>query len=258
MRSHISFSEMKTWNECPFKHKLIYIDDIKNFVGNEYTAFGTAIHFACEKAVVDEETNLVDTFNSKFLEEIKHLIEKKVELRKDLISQMRKQAENLLSFVIPSLKKNFVDFEVVSVEEELYENLEYSDLKFKGYIDLVIKTSDGKYHVIDWKTCSWGWDSKKKTDRIINYQLTLYKHFFAAKHGIDPKNIETHFALLKRTAKNNNVEIFRITSGPKKINNSLKLLEKSIYNIRNKNFIKNRLSCTAKFQCEFYKTQHCR
>ena len=32
---------------------------------------------------------------------------------------------------------------------------------FKGFIDLVVKTPDGKYHIIDWKTCSWGWDAQR-------------------------------------------------------------------------------------------------
>ncbi len=63
---------------------------------------------------------------------------------------------------------------------------------------------------------------------MTTYQLTLYKHFFAKKHNIDPNNIETHFALLKRTAKSNNVEIFNVTSGQKKTENALKFLEQSI------------------------------
>ena len=71
---------------------------------------------------------------------------------------------------------------------------------FKGFIDLVIKTPDGKIHVIDWKTCSWGWNAQKRADPMTTYQLTYYKHFYAQKFGVDPKDIETHFALLKRTS----------------------------------------------------------
>jgi len=258
MRKHISFSELKIWNECPYKHKIVYIDEAKKFLGNEYTAFGTAMHYVCENVVVDDKADLLHIFNTKFLEELKLLTEKKVEIRKDLIGKMRSQGKNMLSFILPSLKKTFANFEVISVEESLFETLEESNLKFKGYIDLVIKTPDQKYHIIDWKTCSWGWDSKRKTDRMTTYQLTLYKYFFAKKHDIDPANIETHFALLKRTAKNNNVEIFRVTSGPKKTDNSLKLLDKAIYNIKKSKFVKNRLSCTGGYGCEFYKTEFCR
>jgi len=89
---------------------------------------------------------------------------------------------------------------------------------------------------------------------MVVYQLVFYKHFYALKHNIDPANIETHFALLKRTAKDNNVEFFRVTSGPKRIENSLKLLNKALYNITNNRYIKNKSSCS---RCAFYKTEHC-
>ena len=35
-------------------------------------------------------------------------------------------------------------------------------------------------------------------------------------------------------------------------------VNKAVYNITNNNHIKNRLSCTSGFGCEFYKTEHCR
>jgi len=258
MRKHISFSELKIWNECPYKHKLVYKDKIKEFLGNEYTAFGTAIHYVCENIALNKSKNMLDEFNQKFLDELKILTEKKVDLKRDLVQDMRSQAENILKYILPELNKTFSNFEVVSVEEELYIPIEDTDIMFKGFIDLVIKTPDGKYHVIDWKTCSWGWDSKKKADRITSYQITLYKKFFALKHNLDPKDIETYFALLKRTAKSNNVEIFRVTSGSKKTDNAFNLLNKAVYNISKDKHIKNRLSCTSGFGCEFYNTEHCR
>ena len=261
MRKHISYSELKTWDECAYKHKLVYIDKVKNFQGNEYTAFGTAVHEVCEKSVLKEikidKASLMDCFNKKFLQEIQELITKKVELKKDLIKDMRLQASDLVEYIIPELNKTFKEYEVVSAEEELYETIDNQNKKYKGYIDLVLKTKDGKYHVIDWKTCSWGWDSRRKVDTITTYQLAFYKHFFSKKHNIDPKNIETHFALLKRTAKKNKVEIFKTSSGQKKIENSLKLLNKAVYNIENGNFLKNKLSCTSGYGCEFYNTKHC-
>ena len=158
----------------------------------------------------------------------------------------------MLSHILPAVKNTFESFEVVSVEEDLYLPIQ-NNKKFKGYIDLVLKIND-TYHIIDWKTCSWGWDMKRRTDRMTTYQLTLYKHFFAKKHNIEPSKIETHFALLKRTAKKDNVEIFRVTSGSKKTENALKLLDKALYNMDKNVFVKNRLSCR---RCEFYKTEYC-
>ena len=52
--SHISYSELKVWAECPFKHKLNYVDKIRKFIGNEYTAFGRSLHSLCEHMVQDQ------------------------------------------------------------------------------------------------------------------------------------------------------------------------------------------------------------
>ena len=92
---------------------------------------------------------------------------------------------------------------------------------------------------------------------MTTYQLTLYKHFFVTKMGIDPKDVETHFALLKRTAKRKRVEFFRVTSGAKKTTNALKALSTALYNIKKKRYIKNRLSCTGGYGCKFFNTEHC-
>ena len=248
---HISFSALKKWNDCPFAYKLAYVDGIKKFFGNEHTAFGTAMHSSCEDEINGVE---VKTFDEYFLEELKKLPED-MELNKKLVSQMRDQGKILQPLAIPALKKFFEDgYELVATEEQLYESIENHEHQFKGFIDLVLKTPDGKYHILDWKTCSWGWDARRKSEPMTTYQLTFYKHYYAQKLGIEPSDIETYFALLKRTAKTNNVEIFRVTSGNKKTNNALNLLEKALYNIENKTFIKNRLSCN---RCEYQNTPEC-
>ena len=160
--------------------------------------------------------------------------------------------------MLPKLKEHFQSFEVVSVEEQLLEPItefDSYDTNFKGFIDLVIKTGDDKYHIIDWKSCSWGWSAQKKSDPMTTYQLTYYKNYFSKKHNIDAKNIETYFILLKRTAKKENVEILRVTSGHKKTQNSLNILQNAVINIERNNYIKNRLNCKY---CDFYQTEHCK
>ena len=261
--SHISFSEFKNWITCPFYHKLVHVDKIKSFRGNEYTAFGTAIHEVCERSVLSKKDVLdpVKIFVEKFNEEIESL-KNEMTISEETKNTMTSQAKTIIPSILPKLEEYFGEYEVVSTEEDLYLPINFFDKQkynFKGFIDLVLKTSYGKYHVIDWKSCSWGWDRKKRSDKILSYQLTFYKYFFAQKHNIDPKKIETHFALLKRTAKSNNVEIFRVTSGNKKTNNALNLLTKALYNISNKNYIKNRTSCHNSWgPCEFYKTKYCK
>ena len=254
---HISFSELKNWAKCAYYHKLVNIDKLKGFVGSEHTAFGSAIHEVCEQRVLGRLLQGSESarFTEAFEKEIYDLLSDGVELDQQLVTEMEQQGKELAGMPVPALSEYFGDYEVVSAEEKLYEPIEGVEYLFKGFIDLVVKTTDGKYHILDWKTTSWGWDSRRRSDPMVTYQLTLYKNYFARKHNIDPKMIETHFALIKRTAKKDHVEIFRVTSGPRKTENALKLLNKALYNIQRKKHIKNRLACRG---CEFHKTEHCR
>jgi hypothetical protein len=249
---HISFSALKDWNFCAWYHKLTRIDKIGGFEGNAYTAFGNAIHEVCEKKLLKEQVEEDDFFLERFEY---FLSELSGEQDEKLVSEMREQGKQILPEIEDALEDYFGEYEVLGSEIPLAERIKDEDkFIFRGFIDGVVATPDGKVHIFDWKTCSWGWDAKRRNSPMTTYQLTLYKHYFAKKMDIDPKNIETHFALLKRTSKKDRVEFFRVTSGPRKTENALKLLKKALYNIKNKRYIKNRLSC--KF-CEFNKTEHC-
>ncbi len=254
----ISYSEFKTWKECPFKHNLSYVEGMRSFKGNLYSAFGTAIHEVCESILLKKEKDLESTFNESFEREILASKALGVEIDPKLKAELQLQASPIYSELEKALKDKFGKFEVFSVEEPLYEKIEEFesyDRSFKGFIDAVLKTEDGNYHIIDWKTCSWGWPSQKKSDPIVNYQLTFYKNFFCKKNDIDPKKVKTMFVLLKRTAKKERIEFLEVTSGAKKTGNSLKLLENAVINIENNVKIKNRLSCKY---CDFYKTENCK
>ncbi|HBY70160.1 MAG TPA: hypothetical protein DEG69_21840 [Flavobacteriaceae bacterium] len=72
--------------------------------------------------------------------------------------------------------------------------------------------------------------------------------------GIEFNNIDTHFVLMKRTAKKNIIELVEVNNGEQKVNNALKVLENTAYNVDSGNFIKNKLSCS---KCDFHKTVHC-
>jgi ATP-dependent exoDNAse (exonuclease V) beta subunit len=251
---HISFSELKNWSFCPFYHKLTYLDKLKGFAGNEYTAFGTAIHTVCENKLLKNSADPYEEFKAEFIEEISKLPED-LELNEKLIVDMGSQAESIIPQIEPALSEYFKDgYTVLDTEESLMEPIGDTEYNFKGFIDAILKTPDGKIHLIDWKSCSWGWDARRRADPLVNYQLTFYKIFYAQKHNLDLKDIETHFALLKRTAKKDNVEIFRVTSAAKKQGNAMTLLNKGLFNIQKKNFIKDKRSCA---KCEFHRTKHC-
>jgi ATP-dependent exoDNAse (exonuclease V) beta subunit len=259
LSNYVSFSGVKDWKFCPHYFKLTRIDKVYKFEGNIHTSFGTAIHEAVEFLLLNERVSdknyLLNETNKKFLWSFKKMLsglDEKPDLK--LVEEMKKQAPLIFKGVLPQLRKEFGNFTVISTEEQLnipLEEYKLNEFQFKGFIDLIIKTEDGKYHVIDWKTCSWGWNMKKKTDPMVNYQLTYYKHFYAKKAGIDLKDIETYFILLKRTAKKENVEVYRVSSGQRKMTSALTLLENAVHNIDHGNHVKNKTSCR---QCPVWKT----
>ena len=258
---HLSFSAVKDFSFCPHYYKLSRVDKIKPFTGNIYTAFGTAIHSTCEEMLLKSfQIRQNDFFYRQFYYELKKLDKEILESYDEgELEKFIEQGYSILSEFPSFMNSTFGNYKVISTEEQIRCNISLQeqtvhDYDFLGFVDCVIKTADGKYHVIDWKTCSWGWDARRKSDTMTTYQLSYYKHFYSEMSGIPVGDIDTHFVLLKRTNKKNIIELVKVANGSKKINNALKLLENTAYNVDNENFVKNRLSCS---KCDFYKTEHC-
>ena len=99
----ISYSEFKNWTECPYRHKLIYVDKLPYFSGNEYTAFGTAIHKACEEKIPNREVDAYSVFQSSFIDELRELKEENHEFNKKLVLDMRNQAKLICDNIFSSV-----------------------------------------------------------------------------------------------------------------------------------------------------------
>ena len=120
---HVSYSEIKLWNECSHKHKLQYIDKIDGFKGNLHTAFGTAIHSVCERGLLDGNLDREECFVNAFTEELNSLKNKEVEIDEVLLEQMLGQYEPIITHFEEELYDYFGDFELISTEEKLYEDI---------------------------------------------------------------------------------------------------------------------------------------
>ena len=267
-KSHVSFSEIKCWKECSFRHKLMHVDKIDVFEPSPYLDFGTAVHEGCETLL---ETKQVD--REKLIKDIETAWEKN---GFDDPSWVEKQpgwykykpvktwvewANNMWSDVLPFLDEEFEGWEVVKAEEELYEPIKGTDVKFKGFIDAIIKVPKTRgegynYWIIDWKTAqSYGWRREKKQDILMTSQLMLYKHFWSIKHDIPLKDIRCGFILLKRGAKPGKVcELVKVSAGQKSIDKSLKIMRSMIKMVKKQFNLKNRNSCNY---CPYSGTPHC-
>ena len=47
-KPHVSYSEVSTYQQCPFRHKLAYIDGLSVFEPSPYLDYGTIVHDAVE------------------------------------------------------------------------------------------------------------------------------------------------------------------------------------------------------------------
>jgi len=288
--AYLSYSALSQWVKCPFKHDLIYGQKIRLFKGNIHTAFGKAVHETIEYILnekiplsdIDKRSKQIQScFSKLFKREIAKLPDEEREKvfntpeGKHLTKDMFRKGGKLSRFSVRQLHADFPGFQVLGVEDQIMEPIielpdsqfnfrgivDKANFDFRGYLDLAIKTPDGNIHIIDWKTTSWGWDAEKKSDKMLTYQLTFYKHFYSLKYDVDPERIQIHFGLVKRTAftKNNQpkkdvIEIFEIKCGARKIRNALNVLNQAVYNIHKGNIPKNKLSCGG---CEYRRTKWC-
>ena len=267
-KQHVSFSEIKCWKECSYRHKLIHIDKLNVFKPSPYLDFGTAVHEGCESLL---ETKTVDRL--KILKDVTNAWEEhgfgEPEWYEPMpgwykhvpVEEWCQWAENMWDDVPPFLDETFPGWETVAAEEALYEGIDGCDIKFKGFIDAIIKVPKTRgeghlYWILDWKTAqSYGWRRDKKQDILMTTQLILYKHFWAKKHDVPLKDIRCGFVLLKRGGKPGKIcELVKVSVGPKSLERAIKIMTGMIKTVRSGMSIKNRMSCTY---CDFYQTKHC-
>jgi hypothetical protein len=160
--------------------------------------------------------------------------------------------------------------------EEPISRTDGLDIKFKGYIDMVIKTKSKRgetiLYICDFKTAGWGWPMEKKQDKELHFQILLYKYFFCKKHGLDPDNVRTAFVLLLRAprpvARGSKVlqvpvQFMPISAGPVSVDRAVTELNKDITQLKKRfdsgTLIKNHKNCIDDWdeRCPYLGTEHC-
>jgi hypothetical protein len=274
-KAHLSFSEIKMWKECSWKHKLFHIDKINLQEESPHLYYGTIVHGAIEDFLQKREMNIDET-----LQTLSEVWEQYGFDSNDFIHSQTKRAKrdgwnykhmpliewqasarNCLQTLPNFLDENFSFWRTIDVEHELYEQVDgLNEIRFKGFIDAILLTKDDKGRkkvwMLDWKTASpRGWDSQKQRDFMMQAQLMLYKTFWAVKMELDLKDISCAFVLLKKNTKPEKcIQMIPVSVGPKAVEKSQKLLRSAAKGIQSGIALKNRDSC--KF-CEYRGTVHC-
>ena len=273
-KPHVSYSEVRTWKECPYRHKLTYIDKIEVDDPSQYLDYGVILHEHLENflktreiSVENLKSDLANAWKEKGYD-TKEYIAKLTENAKargedprilDPLPKWLQWAENSITAIPEFMEENFPNWKTISAEHQLYEDIPADDIKFKGFIDAVIecdyRKNKRKVWILDWKTApAYGWHSRKRQDFLVQAQIALYKKFWRTKFDYDCNNVGAGFVLLKRGAKKNPVDVFKVSVGPKTEEKSEKLLRSMLKTVRAGLYIKNRNSCKY---CPFYNTDHC-
>ena len=251
-KPHVSYSEIRTWKECSWKHKKFHIEKIDLSTPSPFLFFGTIVHAACEEYLKTRvmhkeiaEKAIRDAWENNSFESVEEWVQNALNIMEDLPA---------------FLDETFPGWECVSAEEALYEAVTSHDIIFKGFVDAIIKVpvkgEKSKYWMIDWKTSGpAGWRVEKQRDFLVQAQLALYKYHWMRKKEMDSKDISCGFVLLKKGAKlGKTCQLIEMSAGPKTMEKAAKLMTDMVATVRKGIAIKNRLSCTY---CEYKGTPHC-
>jgi CRISPR/Cas system-associated exonuclease Cas4 (RecB family) len=176
----ISYSRVNAYLFCPYKYKLIYLDNLHISINADIT-FGHIIHKTLEKFHVGKEQSydmLFESYddawrNDGFVDP-------------QQIFEYYECGRRMLANYYKSF--NASDTEVLYVEKAFDANI--GKYKFIGVIDRIDRYPDGRYEIVDYKTHTKIWE-QERVDKDL--QLTFYAYACKNVFGFDPDEISVYF-----------------------------------------------------------------
>ena len=242
----ISYSQFALWCQCPYSWKLQYVDKALPFTDNIHTLFGTSMHEVLQEYIKVMYTDSIKEADKLILhEELEDRLKKnfmEIKMRnggeefcsKDEMTEFYNDGLRILEFFKRKRGDYFSKkgYELLGIETALNYDLP-NNLKFKGFIDLIIKDNiRNRIKIIDIKTSSWGWNKYTKADKNKTDQLLLYKSFYAKQFDVPLDRIDVEYFIVKRKLYENTdfpqkrVQKFVPANGKPSINKVLMRLQK--------------------------------
>lgn len=233
-----SYSKISTFEQCPYKYKLIYRD--KNFISDPSIAtdFGTLIHYIEEKMAkkLIETCKLDSGDYSELIEMAKNINsdEEKVYGANILRERWKEdwystdklgrtyedKFNDYLSKGIYRLRNYLIEnptYEIIGVEKEF--NLSYKGFIFNGFIDRAYKdTSNGQIIIEDIKTWKEPVDHTHLTTPL---QFVIYNLACQEIYGIADKDVKCQYELILCNQKQEAGTKGYMTRGIKKLDSLL-------------------------------------
>ena len=279
----VSYSQYSQWDKCPYKWKLNYIDNLRQFTDSIHTMFGTSMHEVLQTYLTVMYNDTVKMADALPLEKMlltrmkrnyQQIMEKnggEVFCEQSDMEEFYKHGLSILDW-FKKRRGNYFSkkgYELVGIEVPINYDLP-NGVKFIGYIDVLLyNTVTQKYKIIDIKTSTMGWNKWMKADKNKTDQLLLYKQFYGAQHDIPLDKIDVEYFIVKRKLyegldfPQKRVQKFSPANGKpsinKVVNNLNQFLQESFidgeYNTDH-TYIQRPSKKNCKY-CEFNQTEHC-
>jgi len=254
-KPHVSFSEVACWNSCGWKHKLSYVDKVplpdQDWI---HADFGTHTHHGVEQYLTTRNLDIPAV--------LKLIEDDWAKKNRPDVEKWKTWATNILTDMPAWLDENFPEWELIGAEHALYEDIPDEVIKFKGFIDCIIRVplneekTKWKIWILDWKTGpAYGWRRDKLENELVLAQLWLYKSFILRKLELQSRDVACAFVVLKKGAKpGSTIARYDISVGPKPMERGEKLVSNMINGVRRGKFFKNKFSCEF---CDYKKAGIC-
>lgn len=275
-QKNISFSQYSMWKSCPKKWSLHYKEGHKKFLPSIHSIFGTAFHETLQHYLkvmyeesgvaadkLDLEELLKDNLRNNYKEEYKknnnQHFSSSIELR-----EFYDDGVEILSFIKKKRGQYFTKkgWHLVGIELPILlpPNKNFPNVLYMGFLDVVLyHEPSNTFKIIDIKTSTNGWNKYAKKDENKQFQLVLYKKFFAEQFGVPIDSIDVEFFIVKRKLYDDcdfpqkRVQEFAPASGKVKLTKATRSLNEFLEEcfVRNKFSSKEMLPNPSKFNCGF-------
>lgn len=184
MMATYSYSRLSTYEDCPLKYRLRYLDKIDREMEGVEAFLGTVVHGTLKKCYDDARLTKVNTIQ-ELLAYYDALWQKNwhdaIVITKKGLSQSHYY--HLGRKMIETYHKRYAPFDLdvtIGTEMNVTFSLDDEDRhKMQGYIDRLSRTEDGVYQIHDYKT-SANLPSQKDADadrQLVLYQIGIRKRW---------------------------------------------------------------------------------
>lgn len=247
----VSYSQFSMYKTCNYKWALTYKEKHKMFSDSIHTVFGTSFHETLQhylevaydvSGVEADKINLEEHFQSRFIANYKKSYESNKQQHFSDPAEMREFFEDgvaILNFIKKNRRGYFSSrgWHLAGIEIPVVVNPHpsFKNVVYKGFLDLVLYNENTEeFFIFDIKTSTSGWNDYAKKDELKQFQLILYKQFFAKQFNIDPEKVNIKYFIVKRKINENleyvpkRIQEFVPASGKNKMSKALKEIQSFI------------------------------